>query len=247
MLSSTASRNTPVEHRQVHVSTIPVAATSVQLNAPVRASAVALQVNIVFALLAGFGCVDMPTAPFRLRPLAPSRSMSVAGPLGTFTIPMGPDTPANNLALPTTPTGIFLPDNSTVLITVSGTVQLSRKPGYGGYPMSVSVPLDGKSISAWGANEPAPYRELYVSTSINGPIVPGSDTASRVMLVRLDAGAWLSVARNGVIGSLSCQSVPEIPPAPTCLVNGSPVDTYSLQATPRRAVRPLQLSGWMTT
>jgi hypothetical protein len=80
------------------------------------------------AVAALSACYDNPTSPMRPRPPVPLRSVS--GPIGTHSITIPPLNDLDHLGAVTEEnTGIFLPDNSTTVITVTGTVTLHTYSG----------------------------------------------------------------------------------------------------------------------
>jgi hypothetical protein len=118
-------------------------------------------------------------------------------------------------------TGIFLPDNSTVSITVSGAVHVQRTPGYLGDPnMDEESPLAGRDISPAGVTG-----QLHVSLNV-GSGTAGADTTTEVWLVRVNAGFELRVSRTGAAGGMSCMSPPAGPP--TCQCPSGPCSMFSV-------------------
>lgn len=216
--------------RAVHVTPEAHRGTRITWSSDMRLPGIYQRANWAYALalLSLTSCIDNPTAPSRLRPLAPNASISVAGPLGTFTIPVvSSNAPPTNGALAEQGTGIFLPDNSTVEITVSGAVHVQRTPGYLGDPnMGEESPLAGRDISPAGVTG-----QLHVSLNV-GSGTTGTDTTTEVWLVRVNTGFELRVSRTGAAGGMHCMDPPAGPPTCQCpsgpcsLVLGSVVCVY---------------------
>ncbi len=138
--------------------------------------------------------------------------------------PVSPsNSPPSNGALSEVGTGIFLPDNSTDSIIVSGTVHLERTPGYSGDPNAAEESvLAGTSISPAGL-----LGQLHVSLNV-GSGTTGTDTTTEVWLVRVNAGFELKVARTGVSGGMGCNSPTGYPPG--CECPDGPCYSYSVPA-----------------
>lgn len=138
-----------------------------------------------YVAILGFvlACVDVPTAPARLQPLAPRRS--VAGPLGSdvpFPIAPfnGPDSLHRGIPLNAEvsdfDTGIRLPDNSTVEIRIRGRIALAQRTDYGGANTSNYATLSGNSYSPWGIPNTVPTGGQNLAVQIASNLNQGPET-----------------------------------------------------------------------
>jgi hypothetical protein len=169
-----------------------------------RSSTAVLQ-NFVFRICisAVVACVETPTGPLHVRPPAPSRS--VAGPLGSYPIPIAPTNAVNGGALLEQGTGIYIPDNSTVTIMVTGNVDLAKVPGYSGNVYIDDAVRAGQSIPPWGVYDHGTANgQLQVTLPNAANPAPGLD--SILITMHVNTGFELHVARNGIPGGQTCLS-----------------------------------------
>ena len=131
----------------------------------IGATAVLVAVTILSA------CYDNPTAPMRPRPPAPL--MSVSGPIGTHPITVPPlNDIATHGAVRDEDTGLYLPDNSTSIIRVTGTITLALNSGYfpGGNATGDSQhPIAGQVVPPTGTiRNGVQKQELMVTYHLKG-------------------------------------------------------------------------------
>lgn len=189
--------------------------------------------------MAGYlaACYDSLTAPMHPRPPAPLRSMS--GPLGAahpITIP-ALNAGSDFGAVKDEDTGLFLPDNSTVVIQVTGTVALAANSGYSpgsGSSGGGDLSLAGQSVPPTGAiRNGTPTHELMVTYHLFGQtfspsLAPDSAGATTYSFTyRTTQGGKLLVSRSGVGGSQNCLTYAFIL-VPSCNSPGGMVQSYDV-------------------
>jgi hypothetical protein len=192
------------------------------------------------ALVALFAaCYDNPTAPMLPRPPAPRKS--VAGPMGSFsiTIPAMNDTLTFG-AISDEETHFYIPDNSTVVIQVEGTVTLAANSGYGVGPYAGGggdLSIAGQVVPPTGAIRGGnPSQDLMVSYHLSGQsftpsLTPDSAGASTYTFTyHAGVGGELLVSRTGVQGDQACVTYPWPDLPPNCTTPGDNVFQYHVPA-----------------
>jgi hypothetical protein len=206
----------------------------------IGATAVLVAVTILSA------CYDNPTAPMRPRPPAPL--MSVSGPIGTHPITVPPlNDIATHGAVRDEDTGLYLPDNSTSIIRVTGTITLALNSGYfpGGNATGDSQhPIAGQVVPPTGTiRNGVQKQELMVTYHLKGEtftpsLTPDpSDSTVYSFTYRTTQGGELLVSRSGVSDWQTCITntyPPGLPPdchTPTGTVGSYTVASYKMTGT----------------
>jgi hypothetical protein len=192
------------------------------------------------AVAALSACYDNPTSPMRPRPPVPLRSVS--GPIGTHSITIPPLNDLDHLGAVTEEnTGIFLPDNSTTVITVTGTVTLHTYSGYAIGPHAgggSDVSISGQVVPPTGTiRNGVATQELMVKYHLEGQsftpsLTPDSaNPANYSFTYRAAAGGKLLVGRSGVRGAQICVTnsyPPNLPPS--CITPSGSIWQYDVPA-----------------
>lgn len=184
------------------------------------------------ALVFFWACATDPTA-FQNPSKFLTPRFSVSGPLGShnITIPAdnGPGSEVVNEA-----TGIYLPDNSTVFIKVTGSVTLGSYPaahGYGGTSAFGDQSYVGRSIGPLGVSTGGAEIALQVKVRMAGQPNPyslsiiGGDSSVGGVTVHVGQGGYLLVSRTSIVATYGCNNNAQ---PPQCLCAGAPCTSFSI-------------------
>lgn len=205
---------------------------------------------VLVAVAALAACYDNPTAPMRPRPLAPL--MSVSGPMGAFSIPVPPlNDVVKHGAVADTSTGIYLPDNSTAVITVSGDITLALNSGYsssGGAGSGADTSAVGKVAPPTGlVRNGVATHELMVTYHLSGQsftpsLTPDStDSTKYSFTYRTTQGGEILVGRSQLQGQQICAINPNPNIPSRCITPDGDVASYDVPSYKMIGVQTLSV------